>query len=65
MPDILFENVFKGIVLERSSDSILIEDIDTKEKITLNADKFIIELLKESSEEVMILTYDPIKKIVI
>ena len=65
MSDILFENVFKGIVLERSSDSILIEDIDTKEKITLNADKFIIELLKESSEEVMILTYDPIKKIVI
>jgi beta-galactosidase beta subunit len=65
MTDILFENVFKGIVLERSSDSILIEDIDTKEKITLNADKFIIELLKESSEEVMILTYDPIKKIVI
>ena len=36
MTDILFENVFKGIVLERSSDSILIEDIDTKEKITLN-----------------------------
>ena len=65
MTDILFENVFKGIVLERSSDSILIEDIDTKEKITLNADKFINELLKESSEEVMILTYDPIKKIVI
>ena len=65
MTDILFENVFKGIVLERSSDSILIEDIDTKEKITLNADKFIIELLKESSEEVMIITYEPIKKIVI
>lgn len=63
--DILLSNLPKGIVLEILSNKIRIEDVDTKEEVILNADKFIIELLKESSEEMMIINYDPVKKIAI
>jgi len=62
--DIGLTNLSKGIVLEILADSVLIEDMDTKEEVIVKGDSFMIEFLKEVAEA-SIITYDPVKKILI